>query len=190
MKETAFDLNALTQGIIRDINCKIHSEIKGITFIRDQPVKSIKSGAHYVFVFIILAPKIVQSSVVIKRTNSSYLEQNGRHFAADIFIRIFLNETFCISIQISMEFVPKGPLDNKCARFQVMAWLRTGGKPLPDPMLTHFTHCEGEMRDILYHLCAVYPCISYRVILGHLMTRNTLEFGVEVGVHNNLITRE
>ena len=81
--------------------------------------------------------KNVQSSVVITRVNSSHLGQNDRHFAADIFI--FMNETFCIAIQISLKFVPKGPLDNKCARVQVMAWRGTGDKPLPEPILTHFT---------------------------------------------------
>ena len=45
-------------------------------------------------------------------TNSSALGQNGRHFADDISKCIFMNETFCISIQISLKFVPKSPIDN------------------------------------------------------------------------------
>ena len=45
--------------------------------------------------------------------NSSYPEQNGRHFADDIFICIFVNEKFCISSQISLKFVPKGQIYNK-----------------------------------------------------------------------------
>ena len=47
---------------------------------------------------------------------------------------------FCISIQISPQFVPNGTIDNKSALVQVMAWSRTGDKPLPGPMLTQFTH--------------------------------------------------
>ena len=39
--------------------------------------------------------------------------QNGRHFPDDIFKCIFLNEKFFVSIQISLKFVPKGPIDNK-----------------------------------------------------------------------------
>ena len=51
--------------------------------------------------------------------------------ADDIFKRIFSNENVRISIQISLKFVPKGPLDNKSALVKVMAWRRSGDKPLP-----------------------------------------------------------
>ena len=47
---------------------------------------------------------------------------------------------FFISIRISLKFVPKGPIDNKAALVQVMAWSWTGDKPLPEPMLTQFTN--------------------------------------------------
>ena len=71
--------------------------------------------------------------------NSSPPGQNGRHFAADTFKCIFMNENPCILIQISLKFVPKGPIDNIPALVQVMAWRRTGDKPLPEAMLTRFT---------------------------------------------------
>ena len=51
---------------------------------------------------------------------------------------IFLNENDRISIQISLKFVPRSPIDNKSALVQVMAWLWRGDKPLLEPMLTHF----------------------------------------------------
>ena len=47
-------------------------------------------------------------------------------------------------IQILLNFVPKGPIDNKAALIQVMAWHRTGHKPLPEPMHTQFT--DASMR--------------------------------------------
>ena len=47
--------------------------------------------------------------------NSSSPGQNGRHFADDIFKCIFMNENVRISIQISLKFVPKGPIDNNPA---------------------------------------------------------------------------
>ena len=59
--------------------------------------------------------------------------------ADDILKCIFLIENPRISIKISLKFVPKGPIDNKSALVQVMAWCRTGDKPLPEPMLTQFT---------------------------------------------------
>ena len=59
--------------------------------------------------------------------------------ADDCFKCIFMNETFCISIRVSLKFVPHGLIDNKSALVQVMAWRRTGDKPLPEPVLTQFT---------------------------------------------------
>ena len=40
-------------------------------------------------------------------------DQNGRHFADDIFICIFMNEKFCILIKISLKFVSNGAIDKK-----------------------------------------------------------------------------
>ena len=58
--------------------------------------------------------------------------------AADIFKRIS-NANIRISIQISLTFVPKDLIDNKSAWFYVMAWRRTGDKPLPEAMMIQFT---------------------------------------------------
>ena len=60
-------------------------------------------------------------------------------FTDKIFTFIFLNENIWILIQFSLKFLPKGPIDNKLALVQVMAWHRTGDKPLPEPMLAQFT---------------------------------------------------
>ena len=48
----------------------------------------------------------INQSVTNTYLNSSLPGQNGRHFTDDIFRCIFLNETICISIQISLKFVP------------------------------------------------------------------------------------
>ena len=64
--------------------------------------------------------------------------QNGRHFADDIFKRIFLNENILILIQISLKFVPKGSINNIPALVQIMAWRRTGDKQISEPMMTQF----------------------------------------------------
>ena len=70
--------------------------------------------------------------------NSLRPRQNGRHFAADIFNCIFLNENVWIPIKISLKFVPNGPINNIPALVQIMAWRRTGDKPLSEPMMTQF----------------------------------------------------
>ena len=61
--------------------------------------------------------------------------QNGRHFAHDTLNRIFLNENVGISIDISLKFAPKGPINNIPALVQIMAWRRPGDKPLSEPMM-------------------------------------------------------
>ena len=57
-------------------------------------------------------------------------------FAEDIFAWIFLNENDKIRIQVSLKFVPKGPIDNKPALVEVMAWCLVGAKPLPEAVMT------------------------------------------------------
>ena len=65
--------------------------------------------------------------------------QNGRHFADDILKCIFLNENVWIPIEISLNFVPKGPINNIPALVQIMAWRRSGDKPLSEPMMVGLT---------------------------------------------------
>ena len=55
--------------------------------------------------------------------------------------------------EFSLKFVHRSPIDNKPVLVQVMAWRRTGDKPLSEPMLTQFTdaymrHYGGdELKD-------------------------------------------
>ena len=73
--------------------------------------------------------------------------QNGRRFADDTFKRIFLNENVRISIKISLKCVPNGPINNIPALVQIMAWRRSGDKPLYEPM----------MGSSLTHICVTRP---------------------------------
>ena len=61
--------------------------------------------------------------------------QNGRHFADDTFTRIFVNENVTILIEITLKFVPKGPINNIPSLVQIMAWRRPGDKLLSEPMM-------------------------------------------------------
>ena len=51
--------------------------------------------------------------------------------ADHIFKWIFLNENYRILVPISLKFVPRSVIDTMAALVQVMAWHRTGNKPLP-----------------------------------------------------------
>ena len=45
-------------------------------------------------------------------------------------------KSFVFRFKISLKLVPKGPIDNQSALVQVMAWRRTGDKPLSEPVLS------------------------------------------------------
>ena len=72
--------------------------------------------------------------------NTLRVKQNGHHFADDIFKSIFLNENVEFSIKISLKFVPKDPINNIPALVQIMAWGRSGNKPLSEPMMAQFNY--------------------------------------------------
>ena len=53
----------------------------------------------------------------------------------------FLLENVWISINISLQFVPRVPINNIPTLVQVMAWRRPGDKPLSEPMMVRLpTH--------------------------------------------------
>ena len=54
---------------------------------------------------------------------------NDRQSANDIFKFIFVNEKCYILIQISLEYVPDGPISNNSELVQIMFWYRLGEKP-------------------------------------------------------------
>ena len=67
------------------------------------------------------------------------------HLADDHFECNFFNENHRIPLRISLKFVPMSPINNKSALGQVMAWRRTGDKPLPEPMLTPLTYIYAAL---------------------------------------------
>ena len=98
--------------------------------------------------------------------------QSGGHFPDDIFKCIFMNEKFCILIWIWMKFVPKVPINNIPVFAQMMAWRRSGEKPLSEPTLTRFTdaymHHLGEMsyNSLAPARCGSnFKCIIFRLII-------------------------
>ena len=82
-----------------------------------------------------------------KHINTLRPRQDGRHFADDTFNRIFVNENVKISIEFSLKFVPKGPINNIPASVQIMAWRRPGDKLLSEPVMV----------SLLTHICVTRP---------------------------------
>ena len=83
--------------------------------------------------------------------NTSRPRSNEQHFADDIFKCIFFNENVWISIKISLKFVPKGPIKNIPALVQIMAWRRSGDKPLSEPMVV----------SLSTHICVTRPRVIW-----------------------------
>ena len=102
--------------------------------------------------------------------------QNGRHFGADIFKCILLNENVWISLKISLKFAPKVRIYNITALVHIMAWRRPGDMPLSGPMmvilLTHIYMCvtrphkDGRRppRPLLQHHHMICDSISWQNI--------------------------
>ena len=79
--------------------------------------------------------------------NTLRQRQDGRHFPDGIFKCIFLNENVLIAINISLNFVLKGPINNIPSLVQITAWRRPGNKALSEPMMV----------SLLMHICVTRP---------------------------------
>ena len=79
--------------------------------------------------------------------NTMRLRQNGCHFADAILKWIFLNENVWISINISLKFVPIGPINNIPSLVQILAWRHPGDKPLSEP----------TEDSLLMQICVILP---------------------------------
>ena len=125
-----------------DISCGL--TLWGLTVKRHRKLSSLVQA-------IALLPDWHQSTSWISADflsiNTLRPRQNGRHFADDTFKCIFLKENVRISIKISLNFVPKSPIDNIPALFQIMAWRRPGDKPLSEAMIV----------SLLTHICVAWP---------------------------------
>ena len=62
--------------------------------------------------------------------NTLRQRQNGWHFPDNIFKYISWNENVWISNSIWLKFVPNGLIDNITTLVQIIAWCRTGDKPM------------------------------------------------------------
>ena len=67
---------------------------------------------HYIFTTTVHGQFAFSYQTLRTLLNTLRPRQDGRHFADDILKCIFLNENVWIPIEISLKFVPKGPIDN------------------------------------------------------------------------------
>ena len=117
----------------------------------------LSSGFHSYYV-------IIMETVCLNIMRS---RENGRQFPADNFKFIFVNENIYIWINISLKFVPKGPINNIPALVQMMAWRRPGNKPLSEHMMV----------NLLTHICITGPQwnASYYIRINLLLNISNLK---------------
>ena len=95
----------------------------------------------------------------LRWVNTLRPRQDGRHFADDIFMCIFVNENCCILIKISLKCVRKGPIDNNPALVQIMAWHLSGDKPLSEPMMVILLTHISVIRPQWVYVGCYHPCV-------------------------------
>ena len=100
---------------------------------------------------------VLNTVLCLTMFNTLRPRQNGRHFADDTFKCVFLSENVRVSIEISLKFVPKDPINSNPALVQIMAWHRSGDKPLYEPMMVR----------LLLHICVTRPHWVNGVWLWH-----------------------
>ena len=88
------------------------------------------------------------------KVNTLRPRRNERHFAEDIFKRIFFNENVWISIKMSLKFVSNDPINNIPALVHIMARRRSGDKPLSEPMMV----------SLPTHICLTRPQWIKRIV--------------------------
>ena len=109
---------------------------------------------------------------------SHMLTHWGRDKMAAVFLMAFLNafssiKIYYFLIKISLEFVPKGSINNIPAMIQIMAWRRPGDKPLSEPMMV----------SLPTHICVIRPqWVKYNgyICPGNARNHNNYGYGVDL----------
>ena len=112
--------------------------------------------------------------------------QNGRRFADDTFKCIFLNENVRILIMISLKFVPNGPINNNPELVQIMAWRRSGDKPLSEPMMvrlpTHICVTRPQWVKVWDEIIHLFPNINGLMAPSYYLKQWGVDIAVARGV--------
>ena len=130
----------------RPLLCWIYDNKRGNVTLHNKISRTSQMLTFKACVIFSTYPSYVVSSY-LSLTHWGRSRRNEQHFADDIFKRIFFNENVWISIEISLEFVPKGPINGIPALVQTMAWRRSGDKPLSEPMMV----------SLPTHICVTRP---------------------------------
>ena len=111
--------------------------------------------------------------------NSLRPRPNRHHVADDILKCIFENENEWISHRISLKFVPKVRINNIPALVQMMAWRRSGDKPLSEPMMASLlTHIWVTRPQWVKHHAALFN-FCFQVLFCKEIACWSLQWGIQ-----------
>ena len=100
----------------------------------------------------------------------------------------FFNENCCISIKFALKYVRNGPIDINQALVEIMAWCRSGGMPLSEPMMTSLpahicvTRPRPQWVKSLKHIQKWYISLCKMIYLGKYMRSLLAEFIVIISL--------
>ena len=104
--------------------------------------------------------------------------QDSRHFCRRHFQMQFRHRKCFNFIKNSLNVIPKGPMDNNSSFVQVMAWRRTGDKPLHKPMMAEFNDAymrhQASMSQHIKALWRVHTTVSVQLIIFSLLVPKSL----------------
>ena len=115
----------------------------------------------------------------------------ARHFCRRHFhMHFFSNESYDIWIKIPLKSVSKDAIDNLISLVVVMAWHRTGAKPLPQSMITNIYDTTWS-NNIMFHMPMVYYDLFYRrdslcCPLSHISTFNINSVEINISREDEL----
>ena len=132
--------------------------LKVITLCPLQRMNSVKATSHSKTVTLILYTTYMVDISRLTTTPTLYLgliellthwgrDKMAATLIDDIFKCNFVNENVLISIRTPLNFVPKGPIDNKSSLVQVMAWCRQA--------TSHYLN--QWWLSLLMHICVTWP---------------------------------
>ena len=100
-------------------------------------------------------------------------DQNGHHFADNIFKHIVLNKTFLISKKVPLRFASKGLICNKSAEVWVMAWCCQATSHYlnqcpPRSMMLYKTTSQSRPLSIVLIIRNIIPHHMFFVFVFHI----------------------
>ena len=95
-----YSINVIQIYKIMDNQYKIFIESKWIFVVSTVSADGLAPGLEYIYIYM----------MNIYSINSLRTRRDRRHFVDDVIKCIFFNENVLISIKISLNFIPKGPI--------------------------------------------------------------------------------